>query len=86
VSAPVLEKITVRFSAEDIMVRVCYRREDGPNPGTKARAREIAELVRAGLSAALQSIEGSPTVAVVGEAGFEVREDKIVVERKELPT
>ena len=53
-----------------------YRTQDGPNPGTKARTREAAELARAGLQDALEAIEGR--VDVVGVSGYEVRQDVLL--------
>ena len=46
------------------MVRVLYRSSlDAPNPGTKARAREVSKLTREGLRQALAVLEGDPELA-----------------------
>ncbi len=54
-------------------MRVLYRRQDGPNPGTKARAKEVSSLARNGLQDALRALEGD--VECVGTSGFTTRED-----------
>ena len=41
-----LHRLVVEFRAGELVVRTLYRRADGPNPGTKARAREVQELTR----------------------------------------
>jgi hypothetical protein len=56
-----------------VEARVLYRRQDGPNPGTKARQREATALARTGLQRALEALEGR--VDVIGTSGYEVRED-----------
>src|SRR5829696_7487747 len=56
------------FKPEELVVHALYRTQDGPNPGTKARTREAAELARAGLQDALEAIEGR--VDVVGVSGY----------------
>ncbi len=75
-----LQRLVLDFRSEagELVVRCLYRRslEDGPNPGTKARAREVAELVRSGLEDALAALEGG--VEVVGTSGFTQREDIMV--------
>jgi len=75
-----LQRLVLDFRSEagELVVRCLYRRslEDGPNPGTKARAREVAELVRSGLEDALAALEGG--VEVVGRSGFTQREDIMV--------
>jgi len=68
-----LQRLVIDVRPEDLVLRVLYRSQDGPNPGTKARSREIRELARDGLTQALQAIEGR--VDVVGESGFTTRED-----------
>ncbi len=70
-----LQRIILTFKPEGLEARVLYRTKDGPNPGTKARAREVRELTRAGLAAALEALEGH--VDVIGTSGFETREDTI---------
>jgi predicted DNA-binding protein YlxM (UPF0122 family) len=49
-----------------------------PTPATKERAVEVATLTRTGLEQALEALEGR--VDVVGDSGYEVREDIIVAE------
>ncbi len=45
-----------------------------PSPGTKARAREVRELTRAGLAEALETLDAGD-VQDLGTSGYEVRED-----------
>ncbi len=78
-----LKRLVLEFKAEELVVRCLYRRslEDAPGTNTKARAREVSELVRAGLEGALEALEGG--VEVVGTSGFTQREDIMVANRKE---
>ncbi len=78
-----LQRLVLEFKAEELVVRCLYRRslEDGPGTNTKARAREVSELVRSGLEDALAALEGG--VEVVGTSGFTQREDIMVANRKE---
>jgi hypothetical protein len=73
-----LQRLVVDFRGGELVVRALYRRslEDGPSPNTKARAREVSELVRAGLEDALGALEGD--VAMGGTSGFTTREDIMV--------
>ena len=48
----------------------------GPNPGTKARAREVTELAKTGLMQALEALEGG--AECVGTSGFSTREDVLL--------
>jgi hypothetical protein len=57
-------------------VRCLYRSQDEAGPNTKARRREVTELTREGLSAALEALEGR--VDVVGASGFTQREDVLL--------
>jgi hypothetical protein len=41
-----LQRLVLDFRSGELVVRTLYRRTDGPNPGTKARAREVQELTR----------------------------------------
>jgi hypothetical protein len=77
------QRLVVDFRGDELVVRCLYRRslEASPNPGTKARAREVAELVRAGLEGALETLTGD--VEVVGTSGYTTREDIMVANRKE---
>ena len=68
-----LRRLILTFKPDGLEARVLYRRQAGPNPGTKARRREVSELVRAGLQDALEALEGD--VEDLGTSGYEVRED-----------
>lgn len=68
-----LQRLALDFRGGEIVVRVLYRSQDGPNPGTKARAREVGELAREGLTQALEALDGDVTMA--GTSGFSTRED-----------
>ncbi len=69
-----------RSDAGEIVVRALYRRslQDGPNPGTKARRREVAALARTGLTQALEALDSEAGVEVVGTSGFTQREDVLL--------
>jgi hypothetical protein len=71
-----LQRLILTFKPEELIVHALYRTQDGPNPGTKARHREVSELVRAGLADALEALEGR--VDVVGTSGFTQREDIVL--------
>ena len=72
-----LQRLVIEFKAEELVCRCLYRRgADGPNPDTKARAREVTDLTRAGLTAALRALEGD--VESVGTSGFITREDVLL--------
>ena len=43
-----LQRLILTFGPEGVEIRTLYRSEAGPNPGTKARTREVAGLVRTG--------------------------------------
>lgn len=68
-----LERLVVTFTADGIHVRTLYRTKAAPGPGTQARRREVAELTRAGLTRALEALEGP--VEDLGTSGFTTRED-----------
>ncbi len=74
-----LQRIILTFKPEGFEARVLYRSDAkaGPGPGTKARAREVRELTRTGLKRALEALDGSARVDVIGTSGFETREDTI---------
>ena len=57
-------------------MRCRYRSQDEAGPNTKARRREVTELTRESLSAALEALEGR--VDVVGASGFTQREDVLL--------
>ena len=71
-----LQRIVLTFKPDGLEVRTLYRSKSGPNPGTKARRREVSELVRTGLQDALEALEGD--VEVVGTSGFTTREDVLL--------
>jgi hypothetical protein len=73
-----LQRLVLEFKAEELVVRALYRRslEDGPNPDTKARRREVSDLIRSGLADALRALEGD--VEVVGTSGYTTREDVLL--------
>lgn len=74
-----LQRLVLTFTPrEGIEIRALYRTKQGSNPGTKARRREVTEIVRDGLTQALEALEGR--VDVVGESGYDVREDVVVTD------
>jgi hypothetical protein len=70
--------LTFRESGELVIHSLYNSQGDGPNPGTKARAREVQELTRTGLQDALEALEGG--AECVGTSGYEIREDTISVD------
>jgi hypothetical protein len=72
----ILQRLVLDFRRGEPVVRCLYRSEDGPNPGTKARAREVTDLVRTGLEQALRNLEGG--AECVGTSGFTTREDVLL--------
>ena len=68
-----LQRLVLTFKPDGLEVRTLYRSKSGPNPGTKARRREVSELVRTGLQDALEALEGD--VEDLGTSSYEVRED-----------
>ena len=78
-----LQRLVLDFRNDgEIVVRCLYRSSlDGPNPTTKARAREVSELTRHGLRQALLSMERD--AALVGCSGFTQREDVLLVDARE---
>jgi hypothetical protein len=76
--------MVITFVADEgVQVRALYRvaELDGANPGTRRRAREVRELVRAGLKRVFDALERGEIV-MVGEAGFTTREDTICVDER----
>lgn len=73
-----LRSLSVVFGPDGPRFQARYVRRGGPSPGTKARARELRDLVRSGLSDALRALDRGE-VAVTQEAGFESRMDTIDV-------
>ena len=78
-----LQRIVLDFRSGELLVRCLYRTNRGPNPGTKARQREVQELTRSGLQDALDALEGR--VDVVGVSGYDVREDTLSLPRPDEP-
>ena len=77
-----LRSLSVVFAGDSsIKVRVAYTRRGGPNPGTLARRKEVTALARAGLEGALAALD-TGAVEVVGESGFEIREDVLCASAK----
>jgi hypothetical protein len=78
-----LQRLVLEFRSGEIVARVLYRSSlDGPNPTTKARAREVSELTRAGLQDAMRAVaEGEVTMC--GTSGYTTREDLLVVDTKD---
>jgi hypothetical protein len=75
-----LKRLVLEFRADDLVVRALYRTEGEAGPNTKARRREVTDLTREGLGAALEALEGR--VDVVGTSGFTTREDIILCTTK----
>ena len=72
-----LKRIVVDLRAEEMVLRVLYTDQDGPNPGTKRRTRLVTNLAREGLRRALAALEGDADL--VGTSGFSQREDLLSV-------
>ena len=68
-----LKRLVIDFRTGDLAVRCLYRTEGESGPNTKGRRREVTDLAREGLSAALEALEGR--VDVVGTSGVTTRED-----------
>jgi hypothetical protein len=74
-----LKRLVLEFRDGELIARVLYRSSlDGPNPSTKARTREVTDLTRAGLTAALEALDAGD-VAICGTSGFSQREDLLSV-------
>jgi hypothetical protein len=74
-----LHRLVLEYRGEEVVVRVLYRSGlDGPNPSTKARAREVTALARSGLTRALEALDAGD-VAICGTSGFSQREDLLSV-------
>ena len=72
-----LQRLTITFRPGELLMHALYRRgADGPNPGTRARAREVQKLTRTGLQDALEALEGG--AECVGTSGFTTREDVLL--------
>ncbi len=71
-----LQHLIITFKPEELVMHALYRSQGGPNPGTKARTREVTELARSGLTQALEALEGG--AECVGTSGSTTREDILV--------
>lgn len=79
-----LQRLVVDFRTEELVVRCLYRTEGEAGPNTKARRREVTELAREGLGAALEALGGR--VDAVGTSGFTTREDAVLCTAKDHAT
>jgi hypothetical protein len=79
---PILQRLVLDFRTAELVVRCLYRTEGQAGPNTKARRREVTQLTREGLSAALEALEGR--VDVVGTSGFTTREDIFLCTAKDV--
>jgi hypothetical protein len=70
-----LQRLILTFKNDETIMHVLYRTQDGPNPGTKARRRDVTGLVRTGLERALEGLQGAQ---IVGTSGYQVREDVLL--------
>jgi hypothetical protein len=52
-----LQRLIITFKDEELVLHALYRSQDGLNPGTKARTREVTDLARSGLRDALEALE-----------------------------
>jgi hypothetical protein len=50
-----LQRLVLDYRSGELAVRVLYRSQDGPNPGTVRRRRQVEDLVREGLRQAHQA-------------------------------
>ena len=76
-SGVTLQRLVIDYRSGEMVLRCLYRSQDGPNPGTKARARVVADLARTGLEQALEALEDG--AECVGTSGFTTREDLLRV-------
>jgi hypothetical protein len=70
-----LQRLVLTFNPDAVEIRALYRQKNGPNPGTKARAKEVTELARSSLTQALESLDSAECV---GTSGFTTREDVLL--------
>ncbi|HET7270269.1 MAG TPA: hypothetical protein VFI90_04205 [Rubrobacter sp.] len=73
-----LKRIVSDLRSGELVLRVLYSTQDGPGPATKARRREVSNLVRTGLQDALEVLEGG-RVDMVGTSGYTAREDVLCI-------
>jgi hypothetical protein len=52
-----LKRLVLDYRSGELVARVLYRSEDGPNPGTKRRTKVVADLARSGLRDALEALD-----------------------------
>jgi hypothetical protein len=79
-----LKRLVLDYRTGELAVRCLYRTKGSAGPNTKARRRQVEELVCEGLRQALDSLEGSEGDAeLVGCSGFSVREDVLLVDARE---
>ena len=78
-----LQRLIITFKPDELILHALHRTQDGPNPGTKARRREVTELARTGLEQALEALEGDVTMC--GTSGFTQREDTLNLPRSDEP-
>ena len=76
-----LQRLVLDFRTGELVVRCLYRSQDGPNPGTVRRLRQVEDLTREGLRQALAALEGR--VDIVGTSGFTTREDIVLCSAKD---
>ena len=72
-----LKRLVVDHRDSELVIRCLYRTKESAGPNTKARRREVEQLVREGLRQALASLEGR--MDVVGTSGYQLREDVLSV-------
>jgi hypothetical protein len=75
-----LKRLVLDFRTDELVVRYLYRSQDEAGPNTKVRRREVTQLTRESLGAALEALEGC--VDVVGTSGFTTREDVFLCTNK----
>jgi len=73
-----LQRLVLTFKPEGVEIRTLYRSKDGPGPNTKARWREVEQLVREGLRQALASLDSEAGAECVGTSEFTTREDVLL--------
>jgi hypothetical protein len=73
-----LQRLVLEFRTEELIIRALYKTDDAakPGPNTKARTREVSDLVRTGLTAVLEALEDG--AECVGTSGFTQRQDILV--------
>lgn len=81
-----LKRIVLDYRSEagELIVRCLYRTNSGAGPGTKARLREVTNLVRGGLQGALEQLRAGD-VEMVGTSGFTTRGDVLCTDRGRTP-